>query len=325
MESLPESAASFLATLKSRARELRRTIVFPEGSDPRVITAAARLQQEGMAQPALITSTPQAGLRCIDPANSELLRKYAAIYYERRRAKGVTEVEAAAVARKPLYFGALMAAAGDAHGCVAGAANTTSDVVRAALHCVGAATGVRLVSSAFIMALRDRAFGHNGLLTFADCAIVVHPCAVELAQIAMAAAETTRQFLRTEPVVALLSFSTKGSASHAHVDEVVEALKILRQRAPDLNVDGELQADAALIAAIGQSKAPGSTVAGRANTLIFPNLAAGNIAYKLVERLADAVAIGPVLQGLAKPINDVSRGSSAEHIYHTAIITACQG
>ncbi len=321
---LPDSAEAFLANLKSRARERRRSIVFPEGSDPRVIAAAVRLQHEGVAQPVLITSTPQANIRCIDPANSELTRRYAAIYHERRRARGITGMEAAEVARKPVYFASLMVAAGDAHGCVAGAANTTADVVRAALHCVGTATGVRLVSSAFVMALRDRAFGHNGLLTFADCAIVVHPCAVELAQIAIAAAETTRQFLQTEPVVALLSFSTRGSASHAHVDEIVEALKILRQRAPDLNVDGELQADAALIAAVGQSKAPGSTVAGRANTLIFPNLAAGNIAYKLVERVAGAVAIGPILQGLAKPINDVSRGSSAEHIYHAAILTACQ-
>ena len=321
---LPESAVAFLAGLEKRARDRHRTIVFPEGSDRRVIAAATRLQQEGLAQPVLITSSPQANLRCIDPAQSDLTRKYTAIYYERRRAKGITEMEAAAIARKPLNFATLMVASGDAHGCVAGAANTTADVVRAALHAVGTEVGVRLVSSAFIMALADRAFGHNGLVTFADCAIVVHPCATELAGIAIAAAKTTRRFLQTEPIVALLSFSTKGSASHVHVETVVEALQILRQRAPELNVDGELQADAALIADIGRSKAPGSTVAGRANTLIFPNLAAGNIAYKLVERLAGAVAIGPVLQGLARPINDVSRGSSAEHIYHTAILTACQ-
>ncbi len=312
---LPESAVALLTDLKRRARELRRTIVFPEGGDPRVIAAAARLEAEGLVKPVLISPEMQ---------TRDLIRKYAAMYHERRRAKGVTEIEAAETARKPLYFGVLMVAAGDAHGCVAGAANTTADVVRAALHCVGTAPNTRLVSSAFLMALPDRAFGHNGLLTFADCAIVVQPSAVELAQIAIAAADTTRRFLQTDPIVALLSFSTKGSASHVHVDTVIEALQVLRQRAPKLNVDGELQADAALLADIGHSKAPGSTVAGRANTLIFPNLAAGNIAYKLVERLGGAVAIGPVLQGLAKPINDVSRGSTAEHIYHTAILTACQ-
>src|SRR5207247_6368951 len=249
---------------------------------------------------------------------------YAALCYERRRAKGITQLEAASTARLPLYFAALMVAAGDADGSVGGAANTTAETVRAALNAVGAKPGVRLVSSVFIMAVHNREFGHNGLLAFADCAIVIEPTASQLAEIAIATAETTRTLIGAEPVVALLSFSTKGSGRHKQVDQVVEALRIVRERAPGLNVDGELQADAALTSAVGRSKAPGSTVAGRANTLIFPNLASGNIGYKLVERLGDAVAIGPFLQGLAKPVNDLSRGCSTDDVFNTAVVTAIQ-
>ena len=324
---VPESATAFLTGLIARARLSKRKIVFPEGSDPRVVDAAAKLAQQGILQPILIAPTPRsapAGVAFIDPASSPLASKYAALYYERRRTKGITQLEAAETARQPLYFGSLMVAAGDADGTVAGAANTTAETVRAALHSVGPAPGVRVVSSVFIMAVHNREFGHKGLLAFADCAIVIEPTASQLAEIAIATAGSTRTLIGADPVVALLSFSTKGSGSHKQVEQIVETMRILRERAPDLNVDGELQADAALAAAVGRSKAPGSTVAGRANTLIFPNLAAGNIGYKLVERLGDAVAIGPFLQGLAKPANDLSRGCSAEDVFNTAVVTAIQ-
>lgn len=323
----PESARLFLPALVDRARRLKRTIAFPEGDDPRVLEAAARLARDGVVKPVLIgkgAARPIDGVTFIDPDHSPMLERCAAVYYERRRAKGVTQIEAAAVARKPLYFAALMVAAGDADGSVGGAVNSTAETVRAALHCLGTDSRSRLVSSAFIMALQDRSLGHNGLMMFADCAVVIAPTPSQLADIAIATADSARLLLETEPSVALLSFSTKGSAEHPDVDRVTEALRIARARAPHLDIDGELQVDAAISAVVGQSKAPGSKVAGRANTLIFPNLDAGNIGYKLVERLGGAVAIGPFLQGLTKPANDLSRGCSAEDVYNVAVVTALQ-
>ncbi|HUQ90402.1 MAG TPA: phosphate acetyltransferase [Bryobacteraceae bacterium] len=319
---IPETAAEYMRRQKERVRALRpkRRIVFPESADQRILGAAARLAAEGLVEPILIgkSEAPPKGVQFVEPESSPKLAAYTRLYHERRKAKGITEVEAAAIARQPLFFAALMVASGDAEGFAGGAANTTADTVRAALHAIGAAKDVQTVSSVFLMA------APSGLLAFADCAVVIEPSALELAEIAMATARSTRALLDVEPVVALLSYSTKGSGKGKRIDSIVEALRIVKERAPHLNIDGELQVDAALVEAVGQSKAAGSTVAGRANTLIFPDLMSGNIAYKLVERLAGAAAIGPFLQGLAKPANDLSRGCCEEDVYNVAIITALQ-
>jgi phosphate acetyltransferase len=328
--SLPQSAQRLRHDLVERVRALpvKKRIVFPEGSDPRVLEAAARLAAEGLVTPILVGNKPAQGasdgIRYADSENCPRLKEYSSIYYARRRAKGLTEIEAAQIAKRPLYFATLMVAAGDADGFVGGAANTSAETVRAAFHSIGTRAGVKTVSSVMLVCVCDESFGHHGVLAFADCAIVVDPNGVQLAEIAIATAQSYRDLTGAEPVVAMLSFSTKGSASHPFVEKVAEAVRIVRQRAPELNLDGELQADAALVASIGRSKAAGSTVAGRANTLIFPDVASGNIGYKLVERLGGAAAYGPFLQGLAKPANDLSRGCSAGDIYSAALITALQ-
>ncbi len=325
-----------LDRIKEAAKGNPQTIVLPETTDARTLEAAALVVAEGTAKPILL-GDPEAikklagenninldGVEIADAANHPKFNDYVQFLFERRKAKGMTEEQAAQAMGDGLYMGAAMVAQGDADGMVAGALNATSNVIRASLHVIGTKKGIKTVSSSFIMVVPGVSYGHEGTLVYGDCGCVIQPNAEQLADIAIATADTTKALVGVEPIVAMLSFSTKGSAKHEDIDKVVQATEMAKERCPDLLIDGELQGDSALIPSIGERKCPGSSVAGKANTLIFPDLDAGNIAYKLTERLTGGEAYGPLLQGLAKPVNDLSRGCTATDIANVVAITAVQ-
>jgi phosphate acetyltransferase len=328
---------NLIANIISRAKADRQRIVLPEGTEERTLKAADRLLADAVAEMILIGNPDEIRSRAValgldhvgkakvvDPENHEKKQDYTELLLRLRHSKGMTPEEATLRVKDPLYLACLMIKAGDADGEIAGAQNTTGNVLRPALQLIKTTPGVGNISGAFLMFLKDKSYGAEGVMVFADCAVLPDPTAEELAQIAISTARTAQSLLQMEPRVAMLSFSTQGSARHEKVDKVVEATRLARAKAPDLCIDGELQADAAIVAKVAAQKAPGSRVAGQANVLVFPSLESGNICYKLVQRLAGAEAVGPILQGMAAPVNDLSRGCSVEDIYKMVAIASNQ-
>jgi len=327
---------TLLERLKAKALANPRKIVLPEGEEPRTVKAASIITREKLARVTLVGNRAKieavakeqgldiSAIPSIDPETSPKFEEYAQAYAEARKAKGMTIEEARRIMKDTVFYGTMMVHKGEADGLVSGALHATADTVRPALQFIKTKPGISLVSSVFIMIVPNCEYGDAGTFIFADCAVVPNPTDKELAEIAIASAETGRILAGIDPKVAMLSFSTYGSAQHELVDKVKRAVAMAKAQAPNLKIDGELQADAAIIPKVGKSKAPGSPIAGQANVLIFPDLQSGNIAYKLVERLAKAQAIGPFLQGLNKPVNDLSRGCSVEDIVNVTMITSLQ-
>lgn len=326
-----------LQEIKERAQQNPQRIVLPEGTEPRTLEAANSVLRDKVAKLILIGNPAEINrlaeekgytyikeATIVDPENNPNFEKYATLLAELRKSKGMTIEEATRLAKDPLYLACLMIKSGDADGELAGAQNTTGNVLRPALQIVKTKPGMTCVSGAMMLFTKTPQYGEDGLLMVADVAVMPNPTAEELAQIAVATGETMRAIANKEPRIAMLSFSTKGSAKHEMVDKVVAATKMAQEKAPDMMIEGELQADAALVESVGQLKAPGSKVAGHANTFVFPSLEVGNISYKMVQRLGGAEAIGPVLQGMAAPINDLSRGCSVTDIEQMIAITANQ-
>lgn len=325
----------FIDEMKAKARANKKTIVLPESEDERTYKAAEAVLKEEIANVVIVGSEEEvaknkgsydiSGAQIVDPATSDKTEAYIAKLVELRQKKGMTEEQAREILlTNYLYYGVMMVKMKDADGMVSGACHSTADTLRPCLQILKTKPGTKLVSAFFVMCVPDCEYGENGVFVFADCGLNQNPAPEELAAIAESSAESFRMLVGAEPKVAFLSHSSKGSAKHADVDKVVEAVKIAKEANPDLMVDGELQLDAAIVPSVGESKAPGSPVAGHANVLVFPDLDAGNIGYKLVQRLAKAEAYGPMTQGIAAPVNDLSRGCSAEDIVGVVAITAVQ-